>query len=104
MSVTTKTLQIRNLFSALNFKSGANLLRTLNANKVSISQSCDGNGTCTTCRVFVLKGVDSCSPRTELELERANERNFVNNERLACQTFISEDLEIEILNPEPTDV
>ena len=104
MSVTTKTLQIRNLFAAIKFKAGANLLNTLNANKVSISQSCDGNGTCTTCRVFILKGVDSCSPRTELELERAIERNFVNNERLACQTFISEDLEIEILNPEPIDV
>lgn len=104
MSVTTKTLQIRNLFSVIKFKTDANLLNTLNANKVSISQSCDGNGTCTSCRVFILKGVDSCSPRTEVELERATERNFLINERLACQTTIGGDLEIEILNPEPIDV
>lgn len=104
MSVTTKTLQIRNYFSTIKFKGGENLLKILNANKASISQSCDGNGTCTTCRVFILKGVEGCSPRTELELERAIERSFANNERLACQTFILDDLEIEILNPEPLDV
>ncbi len=103
MSVTTKTLQISNLFLAIKFKAGANLLNTLNANKVSISQSCDGNGTCTTCRVFILKGIESCSPRTELEIERAIERNFAKNERLACQTIINGDVEIEILNPEPVD-
>lgn len=101
MSVTTKTLQIRNLFSAIQFKAGANLLNTLNANKVSISQSCDGNGTCTTCRVFILNGLSDCSARTDVETERAIERNFAKNERLACQTIIKGDVEIEILNPEP---
>ena len=101
MYVTTKTLQIRNLFSPIKFNAGENLLNTLNANKVSISQSCDGNGTCTTCRVFILKGLESCSPRTEIENERAIERNFAENERLACQTYIEGDLEIEISNPEP---
>ena len=103
MSVTTKTLQIRNLFSAIKFKAGANLLSTLNASKVSISQSCDGNGTCTTCRVFILNGLGDCSSRTEVEIERALERNFAKNERLACQTIINGDVEIEILNPEPVD-
>lgn len=103
MSVSTKTLQISGLFSPLEFNRGENLLDTLNANKVSISQSCDGNGSCTTCRVFILKGLENCTPRTEIETERAVERGFENNERLACQTCMNGDVEIEILNPEPLE-
>jgi ferredoxin len=103
VSVSTKTLHIRGLFSPLEFSRGDNLLDTLNANKVSISQSCDGNGSCTTCRVFILNGLESCSPRTEIEMERALERNFAVNERLACQTYINDKIEIEILNSEPVE-
>ena len=87
----------------MQFNAGENLLDTLNANKVSISQSCGGNGTCTTCRVFVLEGLQHCSPRTELEAERAEERGFEKHERLSCQTEILGDLRLEILNPEPID-
>lgn len=103
MSVTTKTLQIKNFFSSIEFITGDNLLDTLNANKVSISQSCGGNGSCTTCRVFILKGLENCTPRTEIEQERASERGFALNERLACQTILNGNVEIEILNPEPED-
>ena len=103
MSVSTKTLQISGLFSPLEFSRGDNLLDTLNANNVSISQSCDGNGSCTTCRVFILNGLENCSPRTEIEMERAIERNFAENERLACQTCMIEDVEIEILNSEAVE-
>lgn len=96
MSVSTKTLQIKNFFSPLEFKAGQNLLDTLNANKVGISQSCGGHGSCTTCRVFVLKGLENCSARTPIEQERAEERDFAPNERLSCQTELNGDVEIEI--------
>lgn len=98
MIVSRKTLQIRGLFSPIEFEEGDNLLATLNANKVSISQSCDGNGSCTTCRVLILNGAENCSERTDIENERAIERGFVSNERLACQTFLNDNVEIEILN------
>ncbi len=101
MPVSRKTLQISSLFSPLEFSRGDNLLEILNANKVSISQSCDGNGSCTTCRVFVITGIENCTPRTEIEMERALERYFSENERLACQTFLNDNAEIEILNSEP---
>lgn len=87
----------------MQFNAGENLLDTLNANKVSISQSCAGNGTCTTCRVFVLNGIENCAPRTELEAERAEERSFEQNERLSCQTVLIGDVSLEILNTEPVD-
>ena len=98
MIVSTKTLQIRGLFSPVEFEPGDNLLATLNANKVSIAQSCDGNGSCTTCRVLILNGAENCSERTDIETERALERGFLQNERLACQTFMDGNVEIEILN------
>lgn len=78
------------------FKGRVNVLDFLNAHKVIIEQSCGGNGTCTTCRFFVLKGEENLSPRTELELERAEERNFSPNERLSCQTEVFGSVEIEI--------
>ena len=96
MSDSTKTLRIKGFFSPFEFTAGDNLLDTLNANKASISQSCAGNGSCTTCRVFILKGLENCSKRTEIEAERAAERDFADNERLACQTYVDGDVEIEI--------
>lgn len=98
--VSSKRLQIKGFFSALEITAGDNLLDTLNANNVGIYQSCGANGSCTTCRVFILKGLENCSPRTEIEAERAEERGFAENERLACQTQVHGDIEIEILNLE----
>lgn len=103
MTVSRKTLHILPNNISVQFNAGENLLDTLNANKVSISQSCGGNGTCTTCRVFILKGLEHCSARTELEGERADERGFAVNERLSCQTELLGNLQLEILNPEPLD-
>jgi ferredoxin, 2Fe-2S len=103
VTVSRKTLHILPNNISIALSADENLLDTLNANKVSISQSCGGNGTCTTCRVFILHGKENCSPRTELEAERADERNFADNERLACQTEVFGDVDLEILNPEPVD-
>lgn len=94
--VSTKTLKIRNISAQFEFRAGDNLLDILNANKVSIAQSCGGFGSCTTCRVFIVNGAENCSSRSEIELERATERNFTVHERLCCQTQLSGDVEIEI--------
>ncbi len=59
------------------------LLQVALSNKVGLSHTCEGMGSCTTCRVFVLEG--EMSKRTEVERERAIERSFKDNERLACQ-------------------
>ena len=96
MSVSTKTLKIHDENHEIIFKEGENLLDILNDNKVSINQSCGGNGSCTTCRVFVHSDEHCFSPRSEIELERAEERAFQSNERLACQTYLLDSAEIEI--------
>ena len=100
MKVSTKTLTIliQNKENPIDveFTDKINLLELLNANKIDISQSCGGFGTCTTCRVYVLNNLSSFSERTEIEVERAQERNFSDHERLCCQSIISESTEIRL--------
>ena len=96
MSVSTKTLHIVGETNPIAFRTNENLLDVLNANKVSINQACGANGSCTTCRVIVVRGLENLSPRTEIESERAAERQFSDNERLACQTCLLDTVEIEI--------
>lgn len=98
MSDSTKTLIILEKNVELKFEKPILLLDLLNANEIGINQSCGGNGTCTTCRVFVRKGTASLSSRSELELERTEERGFDDNERLCCQTTIFDSAVIEIPN------
>ena len=102
MKVSTKTLTVQmqntEFSTSIEFNGSQNLLELLNASKVSISQSCDGNGTCTTCRVLVIENLDSFGDRTEIECERATERSFLKSERLACQCEINNSAEIKIVN------
>ncbi len=101
MTVSTKTLQILGKSSDIKFKAGENLLEVLNANNISIDQSCDGHGTCTTCRVRIVSGIEFLSERTDIEKERAEERLFSSHERLSCQTQLLGDVTIEILSEKP---
>ena len=96
MSVSTKTLHIVGETKAIPFKVNENLLEVLNAAKVSINQSCGANGSCTTCRIIVIGDKNCLTPRTDIEIERATERQFDEYERLACQVFLLESITIEI--------
>lgn len=110
VGLSTKTLTVLKyndakleFVSEIKFKQTENLLDLLNAHKIGISQSCGGFASCTTCRIFVTKGLQYIKPREELEAERAQERNFTPQERLACQIELpveaATDFEIIIANP-----
>lgn len=100
MEDSTKTLIVRKQTLTephiIEFKGEQNLLDLLRANKISISESCGGFGTCTTCRVFIQKNAAAFLERTELEAERAVERGFSDHERLSCQSQIVDSAEILI--------
>lgn len=110
MGHTTKTLTVfkyndakSEFVSEIKFKQTENLLDLLTAHKIGISHSCGGYATCTTCRIFVTKGLEYIKPREDLESERAIERGFTAQERLACQVElpidVPTDFEIIIANP-----
>jgi len=50
------------------------------------AHACGGRAKCSTCRIIVLKGLENCSPRTELEQVIASRLGFSLEIRLACQT------------------
>lgn len=61
------------------------ILELAQANNIELSHSCGGMGACTTCRIFLQVNDRELPPRNELENERAQERKFRPDERLACQ-------------------
>lgn len=50
-----------------------------------INHTCGGFGTCGTCVVFVREGLVNLPPRNEIENEMAENRGFLDEERLCCQ-------------------
>ena len=58
------------------------------------AHACGGMARCSTCRVLVLEGIESCGPRTPPEKELAEQLDFSDDVRLACQTTVHGDLSI----------
>lgn len=80
---------------SVSFNSKDSLMDGLRKAKIPIPFSCGGEGICTTCRLFILRGeVTKMEP---LEAERAQERDYADNERLSCQCFaLSSSLEVKL--------
>lgn len=64
--------------------------------KVPLNHTCGGNGTCGTCRVFIVRGLEKLGPRNEIEAEMAEDRAFMESERLACQIDPVDGLVVEV--------
>lgn len=65
-------------------------------NKIPLNHTCGGNGTCGTCLVEVVSGLEKLGPRNEIELEIATDRGFHENERLACQMCVVSGLVVKL--------
>ena len=71
------------------------LMDGLRKAKIPVPFSCGGEGICTTCRLFVISG--KVSELEPLEASRANERGYLDNERLSCQCYVlSETIEVKL--------
>ncbi len=68
------------------------------------TNECGGNARCSTCRVMIIDGLESCTPRTEKELALAEHLNFCASIRLACQTKITGDVNLRRLVLDDADV
>ena len=76
------------------FEPGQTVLEALIEADIEIGNVCGGMGSCGTCRVFIEKGADSIFERNEIELERAHDLSFADNERQACQIAANSNLVI----------
>jgi ferredoxin, 2Fe-2S len=90
-----KSLKIKINNQDIDARLDENLLQLINRKKIKISQSCEGNASCGTCLVKVKSRLLALPARDELEQEMAQEKNFRDEERLACQLACQEGLIIE---------
>jgi class 3 adenylate cyclase/nitrite reductase/ring-hydroxylating ferredoxin subunit len=68
------------------------------------AHACGGLARCSTCRVWILEGLEHCSERTEAERAIAGPLHFGPELRLACQTKVSGDLKLRRLVLDETDL
>ena len=80
----------------LTFGGEESVLQLASKGKVDIPNSCEGSGTCGTCRVFIRSEGTDAHERGEVETEFATERGFSNNERLSCQIKPEDGMILEI--------
>ena len=52
---------------------------------VSFAHACGGRAKCSTCRIWVLEGLETCHDRNEIEAAMAERLGLDEHVRLACQ-------------------
>lgn len=72
---------------------GINLLTALSENKMEISSSCGGRGSCGYCKVQVVEGGGQILPTEEIFMSRQEKAEGM---RLACQVKVKNDIRIAI--------
>ena len=71
---------------------------------VAFAHACGGRAKCSTCRIWVLDGLETCPERTELESSLAKRLGLAEEVRLACQLRPEDTLRIRRLVLDETDL
>ena len=71
---------------------------------VAFAHACGGRAKCSTCRIWVLDGLETCPERTELESSLAKRLDLAEEVRLACQLRPEGTLRIRRLVLDETDL
>lgn len=71
---------------------------------VTFAHACGGRAKCSTCRIWVLEGLESCHDRNELEAAMAARLSFDEHVRLACQLKPSGPISVRRLVLDETDL
>jgi ferredoxin/hemoglobin-like flavoprotein/tRNA A-37 threonylcarbamoyl transferase component Bud32 len=82
---------------------GATLLDVSLGAGIAHYHACGGNARCSTCRVVVVEGRDSLSPRTEAEQQIATRRKWPATTRLACQAQVLGPVTVQRMVIDPND-
>lgn len=88
----------------LGMEEGETILEIAMDNDIELHHNCGGVNACSTCHVYIQKGMDSLREITDREedfIDRANNPRL--NSRLACQCELEEeDATIEVVVPDQT--
>lgn len=93
-SEKTYTIEYINHGQKVEGMAGASILATSIKSKIEHTMVCGGNARCSSCRVFIRRGLEVCSPRNEHEELVAKRLGFPDEVRLACQTIPSGNISI----------
>ncbi len=96
MTVSRKTLTLAETFFQEEVKLEIDVKRSnlvtildiLNANKVSINQTCGGSGTCGTCRIEIINSSNFLMQPSAYEMTAAIDLELLPDQRLSCQCEI----------------
>lgn len=88
----------------IELREGETLLEAAIRAQLPLAHVCGGKGRCSTCRVWVLDGLDSCPQRNEREQGLAEQLSLDRNIRLACQLRPNANLEFRRLVLDETDM
>lgn len=72
------------------------LLAAIHQNGIDWMHACGGKGRCTTCAALVVSGHENINERTKNELYYLKNSGLGKDERLACQSTISGDIEVSV--------
>ena len=90
-SVFMAFLLIKNLANTeIETSMQVSILKNLQLNFVDFMHACGGKGRCVTCKIQILEGENMLSTLTDAENNFKNLNLLKENERLACQTYISD--------------
>ncbi|NJK34865.1 MAG: 2Fe-2S iron-sulfur cluster binding domain-containing protein [Oscillatoriales cyanobacterium SM2_2_1] len=79
---------------ALSIQENQTVLAALLAHDIPHAHACGGNAYCSTCRVMILEGIESCSAPTTAERALNKKLQFPVHVRLACQTRVTGNIAI----------
>lgn len=71
---------------------------------IAFAHACGGRAKCSTCRIWVLDGLEICPKRTELETSMADRLGFGDEVRLACQLRPEGEVRVRRLVLDETDL
>jgi class 3 adenylate cyclase/nitrite reductase/ring-hydroxylating ferredoxin subunit len=83
---------------------GETLLEAALRSGVTFAHACGGRAKCSTCRIWVVDGLEACSERTEAEALLAERLGFTSEVRLACQLRPEGELRVRRLVLDETDL
>ena len=83
---------------------GESVLEAALRSDVPLAHACGGRAKCSTCRIWVLDGLEAVPPRSDAEQALADKLSFNDQVRLACQLRPAGDLRVRRLVLDETDL